>query len=127
MSAALWEIGDPSTLMNTQTDTMSGQAARPPCAREAFAAELGALRGRVFEARERMMGFERMIEGKSVALSPGADCFEMMAISALEMEAMQQRLKMWTLLRNAASSARKRFGIHLEHSCSDDEVEVVGM
>ena len=78
MSAALWEIGDPNTLMNTQTDTMSGQAARPPCAREAFAAELGALRGRVFEARERMMDSERKIEDTlSVALSPGADYPEM--------------------------------------------------
>ena len=53
MSAALWEIGDPNTLMNTQTDTMSGKAARPPCAREAVAAELGTIRERVFEARER--------------------------------------------------------------------------
>ena len=40
---------------------------------------------------------------------------------------MQQRLEMGTLLTNAASSARTRFGIHLEHSCSDDEVEVVDM
>ena len=62
MSAALWEIGDPNTLMNTQTDTMSGQAAQPPCAREAVAAELGTIRERVFEARERMMDSERKIE-----------------------------------------------------------------
>ena len=75
MSAALWEIGDPNTLMNTQTGTMSGQAARPPCAREAVAAELGTIRERVFEARERMMDSERKIEVTlSVALSPGADC-----------------------------------------------------
>ena len=56
MSAALWEIGDPNTLMNTQTDTMSGQAARPPCAREAVASELGTIRERVFEAREKNDG-----------------------------------------------------------------------
>ena len=40
---------------------------------------------------------------------------------------MQQCLEMGTLLTNAASSARARFGIHLEHSCSDEKVEVVDM
>ena len=125
MSAALWEIGDPNTLMNTQTDTMSGQAARPPCAREAVASELGTIRERVFEAREKMMGSERKIEATiSVTLSPGADCPEM---GFWRLEAMQQRLEMRILLTNAASSARTRFGIHLEHGCSDDEVEVVDM
>ena len=104
---------------------MSGQAARPPCAREAVAAELGTVRERVFEARKRMMGSERKIEDTlPVALSPGADCSEM---GFWRLEAMQQRLEMWILLTNAASSARTRFSIHLEHSCSDDEVEVVGM
>ena len=125
MSAALWEIGDPNTLMKTQTGTMNGQAARPPCAREAVAAELGTIRERVFEARERMMSSERKIEGTlSGALSPGADYPE---IILWRLEAMQQRLEMRMLLTNAASSARARFGIHLDHGFSDDEVEVVDM
>ena len=104
---------------------MSGQAARPPCAREAVAAELGIIRERAFEARGRLMGSERKIEGTlPVALSPGADCLEN---GFWRLKAVQQRLEIGTLLTNAASSARTRFGIHLEHSCSDDEVEVVGM
>ena len=105
MSAALWEIGDPNTLMNTQTGTMSGQAARPPCAREAVAAELGIIRERVFEARERMMDFERKVEDTlPVALSPGADCPEM---GFWRLEAMQQRLEMWMLFTNTASSFQR--------------------
>ena len=49
MSAALWEIGDPNTLMNTQMGTLtSDQAVRPLCAREAVAAELGTVRERAF-------------------------------------------------------------------------------
>ena len=125
MSAALWwEIGDPNTLMNTQTDTASGQAARPPCAHEAVAAELGIIRERVFEARERLMGPERKIEDTLPVLSPGAGCLEM---GFWRLKAMQQRLELGALLTNAASSARARFDIHLEHSCLDGEVEVVDM
>ena len=75
---SLWEIGYPNRLMNTQMDTMSDQAAWSPCAREAVATELGTIRERVFEARERMMDSERKIEVTlSVALSPGADYPEM--------------------------------------------------
>ena len=60
-----------------------------------------------------------------MALSPGADCPEV-DFWRLE-EAMQQRLEMRLLLTNAASSARARFGIHLEHGFSDGEIEVVDM
>ena len=71
-----------------------------------------------------MMDSERKIEVTlSVALSQGADCPQMIF---WRLEAIVQRFEMRTLLENAASSARTRFGIHLEHGFSDDEVEIVG-
>ena len=110
-------------LMNTQMGTlMSDQAVRPLCAREAVAAELGTVRERAFWLRAKMLNFERKTEGiLPVALSPGAGRLEMWRL-----EAMQQRLGIWIYLTNTASSAQTRFGICLEHSCLDDEVEVVG-
>ena len=72
MSAALWETGDPNALMNTQTGTVNGQAAQPPCAREAVAAELATIRERAFEARERMMS--SYVDASQGCADPGKRC-----------------------------------------------------